>query len=298
MSHITRSLRPVVRQHLRPTISHQQPQIRTMSASAPRAAADWSAKQYAKFLDERTRPARDLLARVPLAAPKRIIDLGCGPGNSTAVLAERYPDADLSGVDSSPDMIRQAKETLPDVPFSIADLQTFRPDGPVDLLYSNAVFQWLPGHDRVRIITELVASLNPGGSLAFQVPNNLSQPSHAAMREAAFAPGTSWEATMRRANPGRDEFQTHVELYDALSPLCSTVDIWETKYFHTLENHEAIVEWVKGTGLRPFVDPLSDSEREGFLAEYLERLREAYPSQKDGKVLLPYPRLFVVATKS
>lgn len=270
-----------------------------MSTSAPRSAgADWSAKQYAKFLDERTRPSRDLLARVPLAAPKRVIDLGCGPGNSTAVLAERYPEADLSGIDSSPDMIRQAKETLPSVPFDIADLQTYQPEGgAVDLLFSNAVFQWLPGDIRLRIITDLVASLAPGGSLAFQVPNNLSEPSHVLMRETAFAPGTPWEATMRRANPGRDEFQTHVELYDALSPLCSGVDIWETKYFHTLENHEAIVEWVKGTGLRPFVDPLSDAERTGFLAEYLNRLRKAYPSQQDGKVLLPYPRLFVVATK-
>lgn len=270
-----------------------------MSTTASRAAgADWSADQYAKFLDERTRPSRDLLARVPTTAPKRIIDLGCGPGNSTAVLAERYPEADLSGIDSSPDMIRKAKETLPGVPFSIADLTTYHPDGPVDLLFSNAVFQWLPGDSRVSIIKNLVSSLSPGGSLAFQVPNNLSEPSHVAIREAAFAPGTPWEETMRRANPGRDEFQTPVELYDALSPLCSSIDIWETKYQHVLENHEAIVEWVKGTGLRPFIDPLSDAEREAYLKEYLARLKKAYPSQHDGKVLLPYPRLFVVATKA
>lgn len=259
---------------------------------------DWSAKQYAKFLNERTRPSRDLLAQVPLESPKRAIDLGCGPGNSTAVLAERYPDANISGIDSSEDMVRKARETLPELSFDIADLEAFTLNEPVDLLFSNAVFQWLPGKTRIQTITHLVEMLSPGGVLAFQVPNNLSERSHVAMRETAQAPNAPWAKTLSRVNLGRDEFHTPSELHDALSPLCSDVNIWETKYFHTMENHGAIVEWVKGTGLRPFINPLTESEREGYLQHYLGRIKELYPTQQDGTVLLPYPRLFVVATKA
>lgn len=259
---------------------------------------DWSAKQYAKFLDERTRPSRDLLAQVPFDSPKRVIDLGCGPGNSTQVLAEHYPSSTISGIDTSADMIRKAKETLPSHTFEIADLETFKPDGPVDLYFSNAVFQWLPGATRMQTITRLVSDLAPGGVLAFQVPNNLSEPSHVAMREAATLPGAPWAKKLEHLGEGRDEFPTALELHDVLGPLCVEVDVWETKYFHVMESHEAIVEWVRGTGLRPFLEPLGEGEREGYLKEYLGRLREKYPKQKDGRVLLPYPRLFVVATKA
>lgn len=263
-----------------------------------RRTDDWSAAQYAKFLSERTRPARDLLARVPLTSPRRVIDLGCGPGNSTEVLVERYPDADVSGIDSSADMIRRARETLPGRRFEVADLETFDSGGAVDLYFSNAVFQWLPGETRLQTITRLVRDLSPGGVLAFQVPNNFSEPSHVAMRETAAAPGAPWAKTLERVGRGRDEFPTASELHDALAPLCSEVDVWETRYFHVMESHEAIVEWVKGTGLRPFVGPLSEAEKEGYLREYLARLKKMYPSQRDGTVLLPYPRLFVVATKA
>ncbi|SPO07436.1 related to trans-aconitate 2-methyltransferase [Cephalotrichum gorgonifer] len=275
---------------------------RQYSATGPAPPAterDWSAKQYAKFLDERTRPARELAARVPLTSPKRVIDLGCGPGNSTAVLVERYPDADISGVDSSADMLAKAKKTLPKLSFGLANLETYTPDdGPVDVFFSNAVFQWLPGQSRIQILTRLVEGLSPGGVLAFQVPNNLSEPSHVAMRDTAAAPNTPWTEKLAHLKKGRDEFPQPTELHDALSPLCSDIDIWETKYFHTMESHEAIVEWVKGTGLRPFLNALSDTEQEGFVREYLARLKEKYPTQRNGTVLLPYPRLFVVATKA
>ncbi|KAH7122195.1 putative O-methyltransferase [Dactylonectria estremocensis] len=282
------------RQFLRPLYHVTRPQSTMTSVQKD----TWSANQYSRFLNERTQPSRDLLARVPLASPKRVIDLGCGPGNSTAVVAERYPDAKLSGIDSSADMIQKAKGTLPDVSFDVADLTTFKPGGEVDLYFSNAVFQWLPSGRRIEIIGQLVEHLSSGGVLAFQVPFNVSEPSHAAMSETAFAPDTAWEETMRRVKPGRDEFPTPAELYDGLRPLCSDVQIWKTTYFHTLENYEAIVEWVKGTGLRPFLDPLSETERDGYLKEYLARLKKVYPTQNDGKVLLPYPRLFLVATKA
>ncbi|KAG9257619.1 trans-aconitate 2-methyltransferase [Emericellopsis atlantica] len=271
---------------------------RAMSSSSPAAADTWSANQYSKFLGERTQPSRDLLARVPLAQPRRIIDLGCGPGNSTAVVAARYPTADLAGVDTSQDMLRKARETLPGVPFDLADVTTFQPPGPVDLYFSNAVFQWLPNGTRLEVLQRLVSHLAPGGVLAFQVPFNMTEPSHRAMADVAHAPGTPWEDTMRRAGIKRDQFPAPIELYDGLQPLCADVQIWCTTYFHVLENHEAIVEWVRGTGLAPYLTVLDDAQREGYLAAYLERVKEAYPAQADGKVMLPYPRLFVVATKS
>ncbi|KAM0346294.1 hypothetical protein ACHAPU_005724 [Fusarium lateritium] len=258
----------------------------------------WSADQYSKFLDERTRPVLDLIARVPNVSPKRVVDVGCGPGNSTVVLAERYPNAQVSAFDSSADMIKKAKKVLPGVSFEVADLLTYSPDGPIDVLFSNAVFQWLPNGKRIEIVSRLLDHVAPGGSLAFQVPVNLDEPSHASMRETADTPNQPWSDAIKRANISRDQFPSAVEIYDGLRHLCSQLDIWQTTYVHVMENHEGIVEWVKGTGLRPYLDPLSDSEREAFIESYLAKLKERYPSQKDGRVLLAYPRLFVVATKA
>lgn len=267
------------------------------SQSAVREAKDWSADQYLKFAGERTRPSYDLLAQVPLTSPRRVVDLGCGPGNSTAVLAARYPDAHLRGMDSSPDMVRTAQTTLPDVPFELGDLSTYTPDEPADLLFSNAVFQWLPVQDRIPIIRRLIQTQPAGGVFAFQVPDNFTEPSHAAMRDTA-ANGGPWTAVLKDRPQALAKFQSPQELYDQLKPLCSTLNIWHTHYYHILDNHEAVVEWVKGTGLRPFVDPLSAEDRQGFLDAYLARIKEVYPASFDGKVILKYPRLFVVAVKA
>ncbi|KAJ5087551.1 hypothetical protein N7456_011167 [Penicillium angulare] len=265
-----------------------------MSTSATaNAAHDWSATQYLKFKDERTQPARDLLARVPLQNPKTIVDLGCGPGNSTAVLESRYPDAHLVGIDSSPDMIKKAKSTIPHLEFSVQDLNSYEPSKPVDIFYSNAVFQWLGKEERINVIKRLMATQPSGGVFAFQVPDNLDEPSHVLMRETANS--GPWATKLQSV--GRDTFQSPLEIYDQLKPLSSEVSLFHTSYYHSLENHEAIIEWVKGTGLRPYVDPLEPQEKEAFLKEYLKRLQGAYPSSVDGRVLLKYPRLFVVAIK-
>ncbi|CAI7608280.1 unnamed protein product [Penicillium glandicola] len=247
---------------------------------------DWSASQYLKFEKERTQPARDLLSHVPLTAPKRIIDLGCGPANSTAVLAQQYPTATITGLDSSPDMIKRAKQVLPDRDFHVADLSTYTPDAatPVDLFFSNAVFQWLKADDRIAVIKRLLQPQQTGAVFALQVPHNLNEPSHLLMRETA-ADGP-WAGKL--ADVQRDGFQSPQEL---------EVSVFETSYYHSLESHEAVVEWVKGTGLRPFLDPLDDGEKEGFLKDYLRRLRAVYPVSIDGRVLLKYPRLFMVAVK-
>ncbi|EXJ70973.1 trans-aconitate 2-methyltransferase [Cladophialophora psammophila CBS 110553] len=258
---------------------------------------DWSAAQYLKFEAERTRPARDLVAQVALTTPKRVVDLGCGPGNSTEVLWKQFPQAHVVGLDSSPDMIAKARNRLPHLEFTLGDLSSFEQTGePADLLYSNAVYQWIPHERRVQTFTDLIKTLRPGGVFAFQVPDNFSEPSHIAMREVAEE--GPWVDTLRRAHPARKPFQSPQELYDHLKPLCSDINIWHTQYYHVLEDHKAIVEWVKGTGLRPYVDPLSTSEREAFLEEYLKRIENAYPPLVDGKVCLRYPRLFLVAIRA
>jgi trans-aconitate 2-methyltransferase len=270
-----------------------------MASSQPayREAKDWSADQYLKFAEERTRPSRDLLEQIPLRSPRHVVDLGCGPGNSTAVLAARYPDSHISGMDSSPDMIEKARKTSRDITFELGDLSSYTPSEPADLLFSNAVFQWLPHQDRIPVITRLIRTQPSGGVFAFQVPDNFTEPSHAAMRETA-ANGGPWTAVLHDRQPALAQFQSPQELYDQIKPLCSSVNIWHTNYYHVLDGHEAVVEWVKGTGLRPFVDPLSPEDKEGFLQAYLARLKEVYPSSFDGKVILRYPRLFVVAVKA
>jgi len=254
----------------------------------------WSAAQYVKFEEERTRPVRDLVARIPLAQASSAADLGCGPGNSTEVLRERYPEARIVGVDSSADMIAAARERMPDSDFEIADLRDWRPKEPLDVILANAVLQWLPDHEA--LLPPLLAALKLGGALAVQMPDNLDEPTHRLMREvAAVGP---WAAKLRDAHAARAERHPAEWYFRLLRAHASRVDIWRTTYFHPLAGGaSAIVEWVKGTGLRPFIDRLEGSEREAFLARYQAAIAEAYPAEPDGTALLPFPRLFFVATR-
>lgn len=259
----------------------------------------WDAGQYLKFEEERTRPARDLLAQVQLEAPARVVDLGCGPGNSTELLVRSFPQADVLGVDSSPGMIAEARRRLPDVRFIKGDIgapvssaqAVWRAEGPFDLIYANAVLQWVPDH--AGLLRGLVDLLAPGGVLAIQMPDNLDEPSHSLMREVAGA--GQWSA--RLAGVERMRLGKPAEYYDLLTPYFSWVDIWHTIYQHPLDNIDSIVEWVKGTGLGPYLEPLDDSERALYLAEYAEKLATHYPERADGKVLLAFPRLFIVAQR-
>ncbi|MDJ1158645.1 trans-aconitate 2-methyltransferase [Chelatococcus sp. SYSU_G07232] len=254
---------------------------------------DWNARLYLRFEDERTRPARDLLAGVPLATARSVVDLGCGPGNSTELLAARFADAQVVGLDNAPDMLAAARRRLPSVAFVEADLAAWQAEAPVDLLFANAVLQWLPDHRA--LLPRLVGMLAPGGALAVQMPDNLDEPTHVAMRETAGA--GPWAARFAARPVDRARLPGIEAYYDLLAPLCRRVDIWLTVYNHALEGVGAIVEWVKGTGLRPYLAPLDEGERAAFLAAYEGRLRQAYGPRADGRVLLRFPRLFIVAVR-
>jgi trans-aconitate 2-methyltransferase len=254
----------------------------------------WSARQYLKFEDERTRPARDLLQAVPSCDVRRAADLGCGPGNSTEIIAERFPAADVLGVDSAPDMIRAAKERLPGVRFELSAIEAWREPGPWDLLFANAALHWVGGHEV--LLPRLANELAPGGSLAIQMPDNLDEPTHAAMRAVAMT--APFASKLGSAEGARTVLRGADWYYLLLKPVCSRVAIWRTVYFHPLAGGlDAIVEWFKATGLTPFLKALADDEREVFLAAYKNELAKAYTPLADGTVILQSPRLFIVATR-
>ncbi|HWI11718.1 MAG TPA: trans-aconitate 2-methyltransferase [Burkholderiaceae bacterium] len=254
---------------------------------------DWNPELYRRFEDERTRPARELLARVTSAAPARVYDLGCGPGNSTELLVERFPGAAVVGTDNSEAMLASARERLPQRRFELSDIARWRAPAPADLIYSNAALQWVGDH--AALIPRLFAQLAPGGVLAIQMPDNRDEPTHRAMREVAgLAP---WSALIGDAAKLRTQVLGITDYYDLLTARGAEVDVWRTAYQHPMESPAKIVEWVRGTGLKPFVDPLPGAERETFLAEYEARIARAYPKRADGKRLLQFPRLFIVARR-
>jgi len=255
---------------------------------------DWNPALYKRFEDERTRPARDLLARVPLLRASSAVDLGCGPGNSTELLLERFPGASVVATDTSEAMLESARDRLPQCRFQRSDVSSWRPDSAPDLIFANALLQWVPEH--ARLFPRLLSELAPGGVLAVQMPDNLQEPTHRLMREVA-AQGP-WASAIGDASRLRAAVLSASAYYDLLAIGGARVEIWRTVYLHPMASAAAIVTWLRATGLRPFLDPLSEEQREAFLAEYQRRIAEAYPARVDGKLLLPFPRLFIVAQRS
>lgn len=256
--------------------------------------SDWSAKQYVLFEEQRTRPVRDLVGAIPTTPVRTAVDIGCGPGNSTEVLAARFPEAAVSGLDSSPDMIAAAQKRLPRLRFGLGGIEDWRPAEAVDVILANAVLHWVPDH--ATLMPRLVGMLAEGGSLAVQMPDNLDEPVHRLMREIA-AEG-AWANKLTGAADLRQPRRPAEWYYGLLRPHCMRLDVWRTTYHHPLaDGADGIVQWFMGSGLRPFLAPLDAAEREAFLARYRAAVAEAYPPLDDGSVLLPFPRLFIVATR-
>lgn len=252
----------------------------------------WNPSVYMSFGDERTRPAIELLARIRVDDPARVVDLGCGPGNSTAVLAARWPQAHLEGVDSSADMLREARKSEARAQWIEADIAAWSPKNKYDVIFSNATLQWLDDHRR--LLPRLVSFVAEGGTFAFQVPHNMDAPSHCLMREAASA--GPWQAKLAQVR--EVAVLSPTDYFDILTTCgCEEIDIWETEYLHVLEGEDAVYKWVSGTGLRPFVQALAGSERDAFIADYMALLNTAYPRRGDGKTLFAFKRLFAVARR-
>jgi trans-aconitate 2-methyltransferase len=251
----------------------------------------WSPVKYLEFADERSRPFFDLITRVAANTPETVVDLGCGPGHLTASLVDRWPNAAIIGIDSSPEMIERAAEHRSErVGFKLQDLRAWRPERPVEVIVSNAALPWVPDHRE--LLSQLLGCLTEDGWLAFQVPGNFGEPSHTLLRELSTAPrfaphltGIAW--------PDADPATTYL---DDLVQLGCRVEAWETTYLHVLEGPDPVFRWISSTGARPVLNALPDPVREEFEREYRGRLRKAYPARTYGTVL-PFRRIFVVAHK-
>ncbi|MCB1184768.1 methyltransferase domain-containing protein [bacterium] len=259
----------------------------------------WEPALYEAFADHRLRPGLDLMLRLPASAPRRIVDLGCGTGRLTALLAARFPAAAVVGIDHAPDMLAVAREAGAAgarVEWREAYLRTWEPEGPCDLVFSNAALHWLPDH--AGLWPRLIAALAPGGTLAVQMPLSWSLPSHRLMRETLALGGPGGQGIgpdPLRAALARPPVADPAFYHDLLAPHFAAVDVWSTEYLQVLTGADPVLEWVRATGLRPVVESLAPTDRDTFLAVYRERLREAYPRRPDGTTLYPFRRLFMVA---
>jgi trans-aconitate 2-methyltransferase len=253
----------------------------------------WDPTQYVRYADERGRPFAELIARVRVADPRRVVDLGCGPGSLTRTLADRWPDALVTGVDSSSDMIEAAApHAAPGrVDFVRADLREWRPDAPVDLVVANAVLQWVPGH--LDLLAPIADWLAPGCALAFQVPDNFAEPSHTIVRELRLS--ARWHHRLGDGADRRIGVERPETYLRALADAGLEPDVWQTTYLHLLDGDDAVLEWIKGTALRPVLDLLANDEAatQEFLAECGAELRTAYPRATIG-TLFPFRRTFAV----
>jgi trans-aconitate 2-methyltransferase len=272
--------------------------VETGTAGARRPTAVWDPGQYLRFSDQRLRPALDLMAQVPLTVPRQIVDLGCGAGNVTAILQQRFPSAEVTGVDGSASMLEKARTAAPECHFEQGDFATWVPQGmppghpavAPDLIYSNAALHWVGGH--AVLFPRLMSLLAAGGVLAVQMPAMHDAPLRRLQYEvAAHGPWAERLASHVSAPPILDS----AGYWDLLRPHAAGLDIWETVYLHTLTGGDAVVEWAAGSSLRPFLEPLEPAQQVAFRSAYAEALRPHYPRRADGTTLLPFRRLFLIA---
>lgn len=255
--------------------------------------ADWNSRQYLKFQAERTQPAIDLARRMELQQSGKVADIGCGPGNSTLVLQRMFPNAEITGFDSSENMLETARKNCLGAKFEFCDASKDLPNlgSGFDVVFSNACLQWLPEH--TKRIPELIGMLKPGGTLAVQVPKNFEEPIHKIIQ--ATAASDKW----RNFFPHPRVFYTLTpeEYYDLLTECSTTFQMWQTTYYHVLPSHNAILEWYRSTGLKPYLDVLSEDKKPEFESDVMKQVEKAYPLQKDGRVIFRFPRLFFIAVK-
>jgi|SRR5579859_2720968 len=251
----------------------------------------WDAKLYLQFASERARPAADLITRINHRNPAQIVDIGCGPGNSTEMLHERWPQAAITGVDNSPEMLAKAKAAHPEWNWVQADAATWKSKNLFDLVFSNAALHWLPNH--AEMFPRLFRLVAPNGAFAIQMPGNFHAATHTIM--AAVAQEPRWRDILQNATEGVG-VETLAFYYDLLQPLAASLDLWETEYLHILDGPEAILEWIRATGMRPYLQALpNEQQKKQFQDLCLDRFREAYPRRKSGAVLFPFRRIFVIA---
>lgn len=253
--------------------------------------SNWNAEHYLKYGDERTRPAADLAARIGIDEPAVIADLGCGPGNSTQVLRDRWPQSEIIGIDNSSQMIEAAKRAHPEQNWLLADVSQWTSTHPVNLIYSNAALQWLPDHGS--LLPRLLRMVAAGGALAFQIPSSTFATVRTLIDDISNRP--AWSERMS-APRNALTMESPAFYYDTLVKMSTSLDIWETEYCHVMESAASIVDWISSTGLRPFLAALdTDSERDEFTSDLHQRVRDAYQDRADGKVLFPFRRTFVIA---
>lgn len=260
------------------------------------AGLRWNPSTYLRFEEERLRPAVDLLSRVPIEAPSSIIDLGCGTGNVTRLLRQRWPEAEITGIDASPEMLARAAEAeLSGVLWRQADIAQWAQESEprVDLIFSNAALHWLPEHSA--LLPQLALRLRPGGALAVQMPFNWKSPSHRIVREVA---ADGYASPELRAKLGAPPVHAAEEYYAWLEPFCDSLDLWYTEYIHSLAGEEPVLQWVSGTTLRGILPHIDESDRQTFLEELGMRLANAYPRHPNGRTLYPFRRLFLVARRA
>lgn len=252
----------------------------------------WNSAQYLKFKKERTQPAVDLASRISVKNPKNILDIGCGPGNSTYVLYERYPHADILGIDNSENMIETARAAYPELKFMLCDAEKFSGlEKKFDIVFSNACIQWIPNH--AELLSHLMNLLDKGGVLAVQIPANYEEPIYKIIADVSSS--DKWKSKF--SHPRKLYSLRPNEYYDILSKISSDFNMWCTTYCHRMKSHAQILEWYRGTGLRPYLDVLSEDEQADFEDDIYEVLVNTYPTQQNGEIIFRFPRLFFTAVK-
>ena len=253
---------------------------------------EWNSEQYLKFINQRTQPAIDLVQRIEIKNPQKVLDIGCGPGNSTKVLKNVFPKAHILGIDSSEDMIKKARETYPDIEFKFMDITDESQNlENIDIIFSNACLQWIPNHRE--FIPKIFSKLSKGGVLAVQIPLNSQEKLFKIMRETVNE--DKWNFSSMSVEPNTT--LKREEYFDILSSLTDNFNIWETVYYHNMPSINAMVEWIKGTRLRPYLNALNSIDAKKLIDEISEKASRVYAKQENGEIIFKFRRFFFIATR-